>query len=143
MTIRSSPFSESRNQASLVHSGGHLIRGFFANQALLPLARSARLCLLALLFASGCSRPTAIGDILADPRGFDGKTVTIQGEVTGSANLAVLKGFRLRDATGEMAVVTDRAVPRPGQTLKVRGRVKQALAVDEASLVVLIERSPQ
>lgn len=106
-------------------------------------ARSAAVWMMVVLLGTGCSRTRAIAEILGDPRGFDGKTVVIQGVVTGGANLVVFKGFKVRDATGEIAVVTERAVPRPGQTVRVKGRIEQALALNDASLVVLFEDPPR
>jgi len=47
----------------------------------------------------------------------------------------------VKDDTGEMVVVTDRAVPNPGEKVRVRGRVDQAFAFRGNSLTVIIEDS--
>lgn len=83
---------------------------------------------------------TDIGEILDDPRSHDGGTVTISGEVTESANLVVLKYYVLSDGTGEIVVVTDRAVPERGASMRVRGVVHQAFSLGDRRVVVLKEQ---
>jgi len=94
-----------------------------------------------LLFACSLARPTKIKQILAQPREFDGRTVVIAGEVKESTNALVMRYFVVKDDTGEMVVVTDRAVPNPGEKVRVRGRVDQAFAFRGNSLTVIIEDS--
>ena len=108
----------------------------------------ARLCMLAVLGCCIMVRctglfSTKIKDILEHPREFDGRTVTIAGEVKESANLLFIKYFIVRDDTGEITVVTDRAVPRQGEKVRVTGRVNQAFAIGDKSLVVIVEESPK
>jgi hypothetical protein len=95
-------------------------------------------CLI-LLLSCGDLAPTGIGDILKNPRQFDGKIVTVSGRVTDGVNVLIIKYFVLSDATGEIVVVTDRSVPRAGQRLKVKGRVNQAFSIAGRSLVVILE----
>ncbi len=95
-----------------------------------------------LLVACGRLFPTKIGEILNHPRQFDGKVVTVKGEVTGSVNVLLLRTYTVQDQTGEMIVVTDRAVPRRGEQLRVRGRVREAFVVGDRALTVLIEGRP-
>jgi aspartyl/asparaginyl-tRNA synthetase len=93
----------------------------------------------------GCSGlfSTKIKDILQHPRDFDGRTVTIAGEVKESANLLFIKYFIVRDDTGEITVVTDKAVPRQGEKVRVTGRVNQAFAIGEKNVIVIMEESPK
>lgn len=93
------------------------------------------------LLLSGCERfsTTAIGSILKNPRAFQGRTVTVAGEVTGSLNLIVISGYRVRDGSGEITVVTDGAVPKTGDSVRVSGQVDQAVAIGNQGLVVLHE----
>ncbi len=102
-----------------------------------------RVFLLAWLLAS-CSSllATKIGDILADPRKYDGKEVQVVGEVTDTTNLLVAKFFTVRDGTGEIVVVTERPLPRKGEKLAVRGTVREAFALGERHLLVIQERRP-
>jgi hypothetical protein len=94
-----------------------------------------------VLLAVSCSRlfPTDIKRILDDPRAYDGKAVTISGTVGVSANLLVLRYYSVRDRTGEIVVVTERAVPRQGTEVRVTGRVRQAFAIGDRSVVVVYE----
>jgi len=98
---------------------------------------------LVICFAASvaCGRlvATRIGDILDHPRDYDGKTVTVEGEVTDSTNLLVVKYYVVKDDTGEIHVVTDKAVPRKGEKVRVTGQVNQQLAIGDKSLVVIRE----
>jgi hypothetical protein len=91
----------------------------------------------------GCtgSVPTKIKDILDHPREYDGRTVVIAGEVKERTNLVVVKYFVVKDETGEITVITDRAVPNPGERVRVKGRVNQAFAMGGKSVVVVVEHS--
>ncbi len=115
-------------------------------------ARSSRFALSAglgvcvsLLLFGGCASlmATNIGDIKAHPREYDGKTVTIVGEVTGSLNVLVVKAYTVKDATGEIVVVTDRSVPAAGEKVRARGRINQAFAIGGESMIVLLEKSAE
>lgn len=97
-----------------------------------------------LLSALGCGTgATPIRQVLDDPARFDGTHVTIAGEVVDSANVLVLKYYKLQDATGSIAVVTQRAVPRPGARVRASGTVHQAFAIGKEQLTVLVEESAQ
>jgi hypothetical protein len=84
---------------------------------------------------------TPIADILNNPRDFEGKSLTISGEVTGGSNLLVFKYYSLRDETGEIRVITERLVPSSGARIKVHGRVEQAFQLGEVKVVVFREES--
>ena len=102
---------------------------------------------LAILFfsliLSGCGGlfSTPIGKILADPRAYAGKTVTVSGEVTQIFSLVFIKYFRLRDETGEIVIVTDRPLPKVGTKIKVKGTVQEAFSIGDQQLIVIVERS--
>jgi len=102
---------------------------------------SALGCALLLSLSLACGRvlPTKISDLLEDPRKYDGTTVTVSGEVTTSANLVLLKFFKVRDKTGEITVITQNAVPRRGASVRVRGVLHQAFVVGDESLTVINE----
>lgn len=108
-------------------------------------SRLARtLGVLALVAVAACSGlfATKIGRITADPAAFDGRAVTVSGEVTGRVNLALVKFFRLRDGSGEITVVTERPLPREGDKVRVTGTVKQAFALGDLRAVVIVEEPP-
>ncbi len=97
-----------------------------------------------LIAATACSGllPTTIGDIKARPRDYEGKTVTVKGQVKSSLSMFGIRYFTLDDGTGEITVVTERSVPREGDTVRARGKVDQAFAIGSASLVVIVEEAP-
>jgi hypothetical protein len=102
---------------------------------------------LAILFSSlilfACSGlfSTPIGKILADPRAYAGKTVTVSGEVTQIFGLVFIKYFRVRDETGEIVIVTDKPLPRVGTKIRVKGTVREAFSVGDQQLMVIVEQS--
>ena len=94
---------------------------------------------LLVLVACGTLLTTKIADIRNDPRGYDGKSVTVAGEATRAANLLLLRTYVVSDGSGEITVVTERAVPKTGERVRVRGTVKQAFAVGSAEMLVIVE----
>lgn len=102
---------------------------------------------LAILFSSlilsGCDKlfSTSIGKILADPRAYAGKTVTLSGEVTQIFSLIFIKYFRLRDETGEIVIVTDKPLPKVGAKIRVKGTVQEAFSIGDQQLIVIVEKS--
>lgn len=100
---------------------------------------------LAILFSSmilfGCSKlfSTPIGKILADPRAYAGKTVTVSGEVTQIFSLFFIKYFKLRDQTGEIVIVTDKPLPKVGTQISVKGTVEEAFSIGDQQLIVIHE----
>jgi hypothetical protein len=105
------------------------------------IARRISLFLLLLILFAGCSSlfSTPIGKILENPRDYADKTVTISGEVTGAFGILIIKYFTLKDSTGEIAVITDKPLPKTGTKLTVKGTVKEAFSLGDRSLVVIVE----
>jgi hypothetical protein len=95
---------------------------------------------LGLAVACGVFFPTPIRSILDTPATYEGRTVLISGEVEESINVLVLKYYLVRDESGRIPVVTSGAVPRRGTRVRVRGVVRQAFAIGDESLTVLIEK---
>jgi hypothetical protein len=99
---------------------------------------------VALAALNGCGRTYSppvvpVAEILADPRGFDGRLVVVEGMVGESANFFLFAFFTVRDRSGEIVVFTGRAVPPPGGIIRVQGRVRQLLAFRDSSWTVLEE----
>lgn len=114
-------------------------------ERVLPRPRAAGRALLAgAALACGCAAlfATKIGDIEKAPGRWDGRTVTIAGKVTGTHNLLVVKYYQVDDGTGEIAVVTQDALPKEGDHVRVKGRVEQAFALGSAHVVVIVEQPP-
>ena len=96
---------------------------------------------VSLSLCVACLAPgaTPIRSILDDPRKYDGKIVTVSGQVQDSTNLVVLKWYRVADETGSIVVVASGAVPRRGARIQVTGTVRQAFVIGDESLTVIME----
>ena len=99
--------------------------------------------LFTFIMLLGCNGlfTTPIGKILADPRAYAGRTVTVSGEVTQIFSLVFIKYFKLKDKTGEIVIVSDRPLPRIGTKIKVKGTVQEAFSVGDQQLIVINEQS--
>lgn len=87
-------------------------------------------------------RHAEIEKILSNPGEYEGKAVTIEGEVTDrTAFFVVVKFFKVKDKTGEITVVTRRTLPAIKSTVRVKGRIDGAFAVGDQKLVVFVEES--
>lgn len=84
---------------------------------------------------------TPIGSIQKDPRAYAGKSVTISGEVTEAQSLVLVKFFYVRDDSGEIAVVTQRPLPKKGAKIKVQGVVEEAFSILDRQFIVLVEKT--
>ncbi len=99
------------------------------------------ICVLALaLFSCGLSS-TKIGDIIGHPRDYADKEVTVSGEVVETFSLFVVKYFTVRDDSGEISVVTERALPAKGEKIKVTGTVREAFSIGTKTALVLVEKT--
>jgi hypothetical protein len=99
---------------------------------------TSALILLALAVAS-CNPSPRIKDILERPAEFEGKAVAVSGTVVEAANVLVLRFYKVDDGTGEIVVVTKKAVPAKGASVTARGVVHQAFAIGDEDLTILME----
>jgi len=113
-----------------------LLRRGATSDAVLLLFGFVALASCAAIFA------TKIADIKKTPGTYDGRTVTVTGKVTSTHNLLVVKYYEVEDGTGEIPVVTESALPKEGDRVRVKGRVSQAFALGTARLVVIVEEPP-
>jgi hypothetical protein len=103
--------------------------------------RSFILC-TALFLLTGCAGVTPIGDLLANPSEYNGKSVKVKGEVTKSIGALVAGIYAVRDNTGELYVVTDKGAPPPEKTtVGVKGTFQSAITVGSKSYAGLKEES--
>jgi aspartyl/asparaginyl-tRNA synthetase len=100
------------------------------------------LCGLVLLASCATILATKIADIKETPGAFEGRTVTIAGKVTSTYNLVLVKYYEVDDGTGTIPVVTESALPKEGESVRIKGRVNQAFAIGTARLVVVVEEPP-
>lgn len=82
---------------------------------------------------------TPIGKLLADPRAYDGKTITIGGEVTDRASVLMFKYYKLKDGTGEIMVTSGRIMPPVGAIVRVKGKVREAFSFGNSQAIVFEE----
>jgi hypothetical protein len=95
-----------------------------------------------LLLLSGCVGVTPIGELLDDPARYDGKTVRVEGEVRQAAGGLGLGAYQVKDDTGTLTIVSERAgPPRTGSKVQVKGRFDALITLGATSLAVLREES--
>ncbi len=83
-----------------------------------------------------------IQSILSNPKAYEGKVVTIEGEVTDRTSFfGAIKFYKAKDKTGEIIVVTKKTLPELRATVKIKGRINDAFPVGDAKLVVFSEES--
>lgn len=99
------------------------------------------LILNTLLLSCDAITTTPIKRIIDNPRDYDGKSVALSGEVADIFSLFVVKGFVVKDATGEILVITERSLPKKGSHIKVRGVVREAFSIGDQQLIVLVEET--
>ncbi len=96
--------------------------------------------LLGMIFISGCNiLTTPIKKIIENPRDYNGKQVTVSGQVGEIFSLFVIKYFVIKDDTGEIIVVTQRPLPKKDAKIKVKGTVEEAFSIGDQQLIVILE----
>ena len=103
--------------------------------------RTASCAVMLLGLALGACRGTMpIGDLLDDPGRYDGETVKIEGEVTGSVGALGQGAYRVDDGTGTMNVLSrGRGAPREGAEVGVEGEFRSVFTFGDASQAVILE----
>ncbi len=99
--------------------------------------------IMLIILLAGCTRATPIKKILANPRDYGGKTVTISGTVTEITGFLFFKYFVVKDKTGEITVITSRPLPQKGAQIRVTGTVQEAFAIGSREVVVIVESEPK
>jgi aspartyl/asparaginyl-tRNA synthetase len=88
------------------------------------------------------ARYPQIEKILSHPKAYEGKVVTIEGEVTDRTSLfIVVKFFKLRDKTGEIIVVTKKPLPEIRSNVHVTGKIDEAFSIGDQRFLVFVEES--
>jgi hypothetical protein len=87
-------------------------------------------------------RYSQIESILSNPKAYEGKVVTIEGEVTDRTTFFVaIKFYKVRDKTGEIIVVTKRSLPELRSILRIKGRIDDVFPIGDLKLLVFLEDS--
>lgn len=81
-----------------------------------------------------------IKDILEDPGKYESKPVTISGQVADRMSLVLVKYFKLQDKSGEIIVITKKALPAIGKRVCVTGMPVQSFVLGKQQLLVFIEQ---
>ena len=86
-------------------------------------------------------RPT-IQKILSNPKAYEGKVVTIEGDIADRTSFfVVLKFYKIKDNTGEIIVVTRKNLPEIGSKVLVKGKINEAFTIGDQKLLVFVEES--
>lgn len=101
---------------------------------------SGTVVLLALMATAACRGTMSIGELLDDPGRYDGDTVKIKGEVTGSVGALGQGAYRLSDGTGTMNVLSrGGGAPREGAEVGVEGEFRSVFTLGDTSQAVILE----
>jgi hypothetical protein len=83
-----------------------------------------------------------IEKILSNPKAYEGKVITIEGEVTDRTSFfIVVKFYKLRDKTGEIIVVTQKPLPEIRSKVHVTGKIDEAFSIGDRRLLVFVQES--
>jgi hypothetical protein len=103
------------------------------------------LAVSAALLLGGCDYLpfgyTTAKEIVAAPGNFEGKEVKVKGKVEGTLSLLGMKGFTLRDETGEISVATTGELPKAGSDVAVKGTVRSTAIVGGTAVGLRIEET--
>jgi hypothetical protein len=95
-----------------------------------------------LVLLAGCASVTPIGELLDNSSKYNGKTVSIAGEVKGSAGVLGRGGYQVSDKTGTLTVVSEVSEPpRTGAEVEVKGVFESLFTLGSKTLAVLREQS--
>jgi hypothetical protein len=83
---------------------------------------------------------TSIGKIIQNPRDYDNKEVTISGIVKDRTSLVFVSYYTVQDKSGEIRVISKKAMPTVGSKIKIRGRVDEAFQLGDMQVLVIVEK---
>jgi hypothetical protein len=87
-------------------------------------------------------RLSQIQSILSNPKAYEGKVVTIEGEVTDRTSFfGVIKFYKVKDKTGEIIVVNKKTLPELKSILRVKGKIDEVFPIGDLKLLVFLEDS--
>ncbi|MCR4394793.1 MAG: hypothetical protein NUV31_10525, partial [Dehalococcoidales bacterium] len=93
---------------------------------------------------AGCTHTDKIGDILADPLKYEGKTVHIAGYVGNTVWFSALTrgAYELGDGTGKTIwVVTSQPPPSNGAKISVSGTVSTAFKLGDRTFGTVVDET--
>ena len=96
----------------------------------------------AVMLLAGCAGVTPISELLQNSSKYNGKTVSVKGEVKESAGLLGRGAYQIKDDTGQLTVVSESSAPPPsGSKITAKGVFEALLTIGSKSLAVLREQS--
>lgn len=111
--------------------------------SLIPRGRSGRRLLLTVLLPLGmgaCAPTMHIGDLLAQPQRYDGRTVQVKGTVTRSAGLFGTGAYQIEDGTGSIYVIAQGSgVPQQGSKTKAKGRFQSVFNFSGRTIAAIVQ----
>ena len=100
--------------------------------------------LLLLLLFSACSHRVSIEAINHDPTEFRSKEISVAGRVANSFVEGNAAAFELDDGTGRLWVLRENTnVPAPNSSVRVTGKIEQALPFAGRNFVVILRETPR
>lgn len=100
--------------------------------------------LVMLLTATGCASTVDIGELLARPGEYDGRTVRIEGTVTQAAGVLGVGAYQVEDGTGSIVVISQgHGVPSRGARTKVKGRFESVFNWAGSTIAALIQSAEE
>ncbi len=94
--------------------------------------------LLTALFFASCT--TSIQDIREDVDKYEGKEVTVSGEVIETTNILIKKYYKIKDESGEINIVTKEALPEKNTQVTVTGTVEKMLKIGDLEMLAIKEK---
>jgi hypothetical protein len=85
---------------------------------------------------------TPIAEVIQNPQDYSEKVTHISGVVTSSLNLGI-KLYTINDGTGEIIILTEKAVPKENCKVFLKGKAKQYFKVLDKEMTVFIEDKVQ
>ncbi|MCI0433876.1 MAG: hypothetical protein L0271_09500 [Gemmatimonadetes bacterium] len=101
------------------------------------------LALCALALASSliaCASTTPIGELLAEPGRYDGRTVQVEGRVTRSAGVLGIGAYEIDDGTGSIVVIArGQGVPAEGANTHASGTFQSVFSWMGRTIAAIVQ----
>lgn len=94
--------------------------------------------LLTALFFASCT--TSIQDVKDNIDKYEGKEVTVSGEVVETTNILVKKYYKIKDESGEINIITKESLPEKNTQVTVTGTVEKMLKIGDLEMLAIKEK---
>lgn len=96
---------------------------------------------LAVLTLPACASVTPIGNLLAEPQRYDGREVTVRGDVTRGAGVLGVGAYEVNDGTGSIVVIAQgQGVPAQGSRTRVKGRFESVFSFAGRTVAAIVQQ---